>query len=167
MRLAISRCVTCHPPTPKAPMFSSVGLPSASLRTHIRHSTVDIHINLRTDFLQSTPIFITKDNSIVLESPLMYLIQTASRLADMQMTCQLTGAVLKSGKRALECSSELSVLAPFFISKKCCVSKSISTAVACASSAFCKSSRNTVNSPEYRARILSIRARWFTSTDSS
>lgn len=79
---------------------------------------------------------------------------------------QLTTTVLKSGRVSLECSWEIRELTSF-LSKKACVSNLISTAVACASSEFCKSSRKTVNSPEYRARILSIKARWLTSTDSS
>ena len=43
----------------------------------------------------------------------------------------------------------------------------ISTELAEASSAFCRSSLNTVFSPEYLASTLSISARWFTSTASS
>jgi len=138
-------------------------LRSGFLRLHNAYIKQSYHVcaNLRTNLLQSTPILISKYNPIVLETPLVYLIEYRSWHSGQTQRppCKRTKAVFKSGKASLECSCEPSELTPFFTSKNFCVSKLISATVACASSEFCKSSRKTVNSPEYRARILSIKAR--------
>lgn len=117
-----------------------------------------------TYLLKPIPVFITKSNTVILKGPLMHLYKTFS--CALRRVNILTIVVVKLGSDSAEGECVLSRLVPL-LSRCPSVSKRISTALDWASSEFCKSSRNTVNSPEYRARTLSISALWFTSTVSS
>lgn len=62
---------TCDSPTPKAPIFSSSGFPSAVGWPWV-WATWNKSI-LRTNLLQTAPILISKYSTIVLKHPVLYL----------------------------------------------------------------------------------------------